>query len=115
MAPNMNVLLVADQGHTVSLVTADRVLAIDTIELSDITTQQTIAIDVPNFMDGRAFSMVKRLRAQGHQGDIIICGDYLLDQLDYYIRVGATGFTTDHHNAQSIIDNLQWASRVYQQ
>ena len=114
MKPNLNVLLVADQGHTTDNVAPDHMLALDTIELSSIASQETIAIDVPSFMDGRGFSIVKRLRTQGHQGDIIICGDYLLDQLDYYLRVGATGFTTDHYDAQSIVDNLQWASKVYQ-
>lgn len=52
-----------------------------------------IALHLPKFADGRAFSKARLLRQRyGYQGEIRITGDILPDQIAYYARCGANAF-----------------------
>jgi len=56
---------------------------------------EAVAIEFPQFTDGRPFSMATLLRARGWEGPLFAVGHFLLDQLDYLRRCGFTGFAPD--------------------
>ena len=43
-------------------------------------------------MDGRIFSLIRHTRHQGFQGEIIVGGEFALDQANYFVKSGATAF-----------------------
>ncbi|MCH8530439.1 MAG: DUF934 domain-containing protein [Saccharospirillum sp.] len=52
-----------------------------------------IALHLPKFADGRAFSKARLLRQRfGFQGEIRLTGDFLPDQAAYYARCGVNAF-----------------------
>lgn len=53
---------------------------------------QAVLFNVADFKDGRIFSLIKHLRHQGYQSDIYVGGDFALDQANYFIKSGITGF-----------------------
>ena len=60
-----------------------------------VTTLPLIAVDFPNFADGRGYSIAYQLRArQGFEGELRAIGDVLRDQLFYMQRVGFNAFAT---------------------
>ena len=65
-------------------------------ELGDaVSTLPLIAVDFPNFADGRGYSIAYQLRArQGFEGELRAIGDVLRDQLFYMQRVGFNSFAT---------------------
>jgi uncharacterized protein (DUF934 family) len=51
-----------------------------------------VEIEVPKFVDGRVYSLARRLRDQaGYQGELLAVGDVLRDQVLYYVRCGFDG------------------------
>ena len=60
-----------------------------------VKTLPLIAVDFPNFADGRGYSIAYQLRArQGFAGELRAIGDVLRDQLFYMQRVGFNAFAT---------------------
>jgi len=60
-----------------------------------VATLPIIAVDFPNFADGRGYSIAYQLRArQGFEGELRAIGDVLRDQLFYMQRVGFNAFAT---------------------
>ena len=60
-----------------------------------VSTLPLIAVDFPNFADGRGYSIAYQLRArQGFEGELRAIGDVLRDQLFYMQRVGFNAFAT---------------------
>lgn len=52
-----------------------------------------IALHLPKFADGRAFSKARLLRQRfGYRGEIRVTGDFLPDQVAYYARCGVNAF-----------------------
>ncbi len=71
---------------------------------TDINTFDVIAIDFPQFMDGRGYSTAYNLRARlKFTGELRAIGDVLRDQLFYMKRVGFDAFAVradkDIHDA----------------
>ncbi len=59
-------------------------------ELKNITL---IAVELPAFTDGRAFSHARLLRSRyNYQGEIRAIGSYMADQVFYLQRVGVNAF-----------------------
>lgn len=81
-----------------------------------VDTLPLIAVDFPNFKDGRGFSTATLLRSRyGFRGDLRAIGDVLVDQLFYLRRVGFSSFAlrADQDPAAAVAA-LRAFSDVYQ-
>ena len=58
---------------------------------AELTRARELVIEMPAFVDGRAFSHARKLRAAGFTGDLLAAGDVLPDQWQFLQRVGFTG------------------------
>ncbi len=75
----------------------------------DAKSLPLIAVDFPNFADGRGYSIAYNLRARvGFGGELRAIGDVLRDQLFYMSRVGFNAFAT--REDRSIDDALKGLS-----
>jgi len=75
-----------------------RVSPADNIEdiADDLTLISLIAVELPAFTDGRAFSHTRLLRDRyNYQGEIRAIGSYMPDQVFYLTRVGVNAFEFD--------------------
>ena len=55
----------------------------------DLHRLSVVALDFPNFRDGRAFSWARMLRTRlGFTGQIRAVGNFIYDQINYQHRVG---------------------------
>ena len=81
-----------------------------------VTTLPLIAVDFPNFADGRGYSIAYQLRArQGFEGELRAVGDVLRDQLFYMQRVGFNAFATrPDRNIDDALKGLTDFSDTYQ-
>jgi uncharacterized protein (DUF934 family) len=60
---------------------------------AEITGQPLIALDIPKFSDGRAYSQARVLRERyGYKGEIRALGDVAKDQLFHMSRCGINAF-----------------------
>ena len=74
-----------------------------------------VAIEFPNFNDGRGYSMARRLRAAGYDGDLRAVGDILRDQAFYLARCGFSSFAPAAHvSGVAFIAGLGDFSHAYQ-
>ena len=61
--------------------------------LADLPRFPVIAVTIPKYADGRAFSIARLLRERdGYKGEIRAMGDYIIDQMPYMKRVGIDAF-----------------------
>ena len=75
----------------------------------DAKSLPVIAVDFPNFADGRGYSIAYNLRARaGFEGELRAIGDVLRDQMFYMSRVGFNAFAT--REDRSIDDALKGLS-----
>ena len=59
----------------------------------DVQRFAAIALELPKFRDGRAFSWARMLRTRlNYKGEIRAVGDFLYDQISYLHRVGVNAF-----------------------
>jgi phosphoadenosine phosphosulfate reductase len=62
----------------------------------DLARFPVIAVTIPKYADGRAFSIARLLRERdGYAGEIRAIGDYIIDQVPLMRRVGIDAFQTD--------------------
>lgn len=82
----------------------------------DISALPLIAVDFPNFADGRGYSIAYNLRARlGFTGELRAIGDVLRDQLFYMQRVGFNAFATRaDRSIDDALKGLTDFSDVYQ-
>lgn len=75
-----------------------------------------IAIDFPNFTDGRGYSMARLLRERyGFKGEIRAVGEVLRDNLFYLSRCGFDSFAlSDKTNSTQALEALSDFSEGYQ-
>lgn len=75
-----------------------------------------IAVDFPNFADGRGYSIAYNLRARlGFEGELRAIGDVLRDQLFYMSRVGFNAFATrEDRSIEDALKGLTDFSDTYQ-
>ena len=63
--------------------------------LDDLPRFPVIALAIPKFADGRAFSIARLLRERdGYKGEIRAVGAYIIDQVPFMLRVGIDAFET---------------------
>ena len=61
--------------------------------VGDLPRFPVIAVIIPKYADGRAFSIARLLRDRdGYRGEIRAIGDYIVDQMPYMARVGIDAF-----------------------
>ena len=75
-----------------------------------------IAIEFPQFTDGRGYSIARLLRERyGYKGEIRAVGEVLRDNLYYLSRCGFDSFALgDQENLEEAIDSLSTFSDGYQ-
>ena len=83
-------IIVRDDGFHPLTEAAEITLAPDTTpaELADHLDHDLIAIDFPAMTDGRGFTLARRLRALGYQGQLRATGKLIADQYAMARRVG---------------------------
>ena len=80
----------------------------------DLSGFDSVILDFPSFLDGRAFSQSRLLRERLHySGEIRARGDVLRDQIAFMIRCGINGFEFSG-NASSAADAVSEFTHVYQ-
>ena len=63
---------------------------------ADLARFPVIAVTIPKYADGRAFSIARLLRERdGYNGEIRAVGAYIIDQVPLMARVGIDAFQTD--------------------
>lgn len=82
----------------------------------DAAALPLVAVDFPNFADGRGYSIAYNLRARlGFAGELRAVGDVLRDQLFYMARVGFNAFATrEDRDIEDELKGLTDFSEVYQ-
>ena len=82
----------------------------------DAKSLPLVAVDFPNFADGRGYSIAYNLRARvGFEGELRAIGDVLRDQLFYMSRVGFNAFATrEDRSIEDALKGLTDFSDVYQ-
>ncbi|MFB6349717.1 DUF934 domain-containing protein [Moraxella sp. ZJ142] len=78
----------------------------DDIETA-IKADAPLLFSVANFMDGRVFSLVRHARHKGFGGEIIIAGDFALDQANYFVKSGVDAFLVDAEQVPTLTKTLQ--------
>ena len=84
--------------------------------VQDLTDLDMIALDFPNYVDGRCFSHARLLRdAYQYQGDILAIGDILRDQIAHLERCGVNLIKfTDHRNTEDALQAFSEFTTPYQ-
>ncbi len=82
----------------------------------DAKSLPLVAVDFPNFADGRGYSIAYNLRARvGFEGELRAIGDVLRDQLFYMSRVGFNAFATrEDRSIEDALKGLTDFSDAYQ-
>ena len=74
-----------------------------------------VAINFPNFMDGRGFSYARELRERGYRGELRATGQFIQDQLTYLARCGFDAFApADESQLEGGLSRLADFSETYQ-
>jgi len=81
---------------------------------TDINHFPVIAINFPNFTDGRGFSYARELREKGFKGELRAIGNFIRDQLFYLKRCGFDSFALEGTDLNDAIKSLQDFSESYQ-
>ncbi len=64
--------------------------------VADLPRFPVIAVSIPKYADGRAFSIARLLRERdGYAGEIRAIGTYIIDQVPLMARVGIDAFATN--------------------
>ncbi len=82
----------------------------------DLRHLELIAVDFPQFTDGRGYSIARLLRERyGWRGELRAIGDVLRDQLFYLARCGFDAFALrDGQDAQAALSAFDDFSEAYQ-
>lgn len=66
----------------------------------------TVLIEVPAFTDGKVFSLSKQLRYLGFTGDIIVSGNFIVDQVGYLSQCGVSTFIVNDEKQREETERL---------
>jgi len=76
---------------------------------ADLSRFPAIAVEVPKYGDGRAFSIARLLRERdGYAGEIRAVGAYIIDQVPLMRRVGIDAFQTEDPVLVRALESGQW-------
>jgi uncharacterized protein (DUF934 family) len=77
--------------------------------VADLPRFPVIAVTIPKYADGRAFSMARLLRERdGYQGEIRAVGTYIIDQVPLMKRIGIDAFQTDDPILIAAFEKGEW-------
>jgi len=75
----------------------------------DLGRFPAIAVEIPKFADGRAFSMARLLRERdGYQGEVRAVGGFFIDQVPMLRRVGVDAFQTEDPKVIAALEAGEW-------
>jgi uncharacterized protein (DUF934 family) len=75
----------------------------------DLARFPAIAVTIPKYADGRAFSIARLLRDRdGYRGEIRAVGAYIIDQVPLMARVGIDAFQTDDPILVRAFEKGEW-------
>jgi uncharacterized protein (DUF934 family) len=75
----------------------------------DLPRFPVIAVTIPKYADGRAFSIARLLRERdGYEGEIRAIGKYIIDQVPLMERVGIDAFLTDDPVLVRAFEKGEW-------
>jgi len=75
----------------------------------DLARFPAIAVTIPKYADGRAFSIARLLRERdGYTGEIRAVGAYIIDQVPLMARVGIDAFQTDDPILVRAFEKGEW-------
>lgn len=94
-------------AHQAVLLTADNTPDDIDVLKPYFATLQAVYFYVADFKDGRVFSLVKHLRNQGFDADIYIAGEFGLDQANYFVKSGASGFIVNDDKIDTLKHTLK--------
>lgn len=81
---------------------------------ADLPRFPVIAVTIPKFADGRAFSIARLLRERdGYQGEIRAVGTYIIDQVPLMTRVGIDAFLTEDPVLIVALSRGEWPEVPY--
>lgn len=108
-----NRIIVKDDGFHPAGAPADVTLPADTdaTTLADHVSQRLIAIEFPAMTDGRGFTLARRLREIGYQGQLRAVGSLIADQYAMARRVGFDEVEISPELAQRQPED-QWLARA---
>jgi len=87
--------------------------ALDKAEI-DFNRFALIALEFPKYVDGRAYSMARKLRDDyGFTGEIRATGDVLFDQLDLMVRSGFDAFVISDARTIRLLENGRKAAMTH--
>ena len=76
---------------------------------ADLPRFPVIAVTIPKYADGRAFSVARLLRERdGYAGEIRALGIYIIDQVPLMARVGIDAFQTDDAILIAAFEKGEW-------
>ncbi|MDO4441190.1 MAG: DUF934 domain-containing protein [Moraxella sp.] len=87
------------------LLTADNTID----EIKDVLDEALInlfVVHVSDFKDGRVFSLVRQLRQLSEQAEIVIAGEFGLDQAAYFHKSGANAFAVAPERVDTLKNTL---------
>lgn len=64
----------------------------DEIEAIVAAAPKSLLFYLADFKDGRVFSLIRHARHKGYTGEIIVAGEFALDQANYFVKSGADAF-----------------------
>lgn len=64
----------------------------DEIESAVADAPNSLLFNLADFKDGRVFSLIRHARHKGYTGEIIVAGEFALDQANYFVKSGADAF-----------------------
>jgi phosphoadenosine phosphosulfate reductase len=77
--------------------------------VADLPRFPVIAVTIPKYADGRAFSIARLLRERdGYAGEIRALGDYIIDQVPFMMRVGIDAFETSDPILIAAFERGEW-------
>lgn len=68
---------------------------------------ESLVFFVKDFKDGRTFSLIRYLRNKGFDKEIYVLGNYGLDQANYYLKSGASGFFVKEEQLDTLLKTLE--------
>jgi phosphoadenosine phosphosulfate reductase len=77
--------------------------------VADLARFPVIAVTIPKYADGRAFSIARLLRERDHYaGEIRAIGNYIIDQVPLMRRVGIDAFETSDPILIKALEGGKW-------
>jgi uncharacterized protein (DUF934 family) len=77
--------------------------------VADLSRFPVIAVTIPKYADGRAFSIARLLRDRDrYAGEIRAVGDYIIDQVPLMRRVGIDAFQTNDPILIRALERGEW-------